>query len=70
MAGREGGWGTFPLGGKMSNIASKETLLQEINMIAPVATEVSEPCDAWGGFKQAGDKRDLGGVQHRGCPLF
>lgn len=45
----------------MSNIASKETLEQGINMIAPVAVKVSEPCDAWGrkggGFNQVGDQK-------------
>lgn len=58
MAGREG---VIPRVGKMSNIASKETLEQGINMIAPVAVEVSEPCDAWGGFNQVGGQKKGGG---------
>lgn len=61
MAGREGGHSQS--GGKMSNIASKETLEQEINMIAPVAVEVSEPCDAWGDLSKWGTKIKGGGGQ-------
>lgn len=59
MAGREGGHSQS--GGKMSNIASKETLEQGINMIAPVAVEVSEPCDAWGDSSKWGTKKKGGG---------
>lgn len=46
----------------MSNIASKETLEQGINMIAPVAVEVSEPCDAWGDSSKWGTKKRGGAV--------
>lgn len=36
-------------------------LEQGISMIAPVAIEVSEPCDAWGGLNQVG----VGGATSR-----